>query len=73
MRPLNNADSDGTGAPVVRQFAPEQLDPDHFAEAIRRLLDEENLASREPAPNAHPDLLLSPHRATDVVGATRTR
>ena len=60
---------DGVVPEVARQFAPEQIDLDQLAEAIRSLLGEPN----EPRPQApaapNPDLLLVRRRGSHVVRA----
>jgi hypothetical protein len=54
-----------SGPAAIREFAPEQLDLDHLAEAIRGLL--------VPAPPASdPDLLLTPPGVSHVVGGSST-
>jgi len=56
---------------IARQFAPEQFDLDHLAEAIRFLLRDERTPQTD-APRHDLDLLLTHPRGSHVVGAPRT-
>jgi hypothetical protein len=56
------------GPDIARQFAPEQIDLDGLAQAIRCLLAADLASPDDPPTPPDPDLLLPRRRATHVVG-----